>query len=517
MPDRGRRGFVAATGAALAAAPVVRARGQPAGRPPLVVTGPWEIGGLAPARSGHVFQRMQVAETLTGVAEEGTPAPGLAERWTVSPDGLRWRFELRRGVRFHDGAPLDAQAVVRSLREATTPPAMPSLAPIDAIGATPDGAVEIRLKTPFASLAAVLAHWSALILAPACWGADGSVRAILGTGPYRITALSPPQQVDAQRWEGWTGGAPPEVERVRYLVAGRAETRALMAESGQADLAYTLDPASVARLRARRGVSIAAVMLPRTAIVKVNAGAPPLGDPRVRQALSLAIDRAGIARALLRDPELAAGQLFAPSLAGWHDPSLPPLAHDPARAARLLDEAGWTLRDGARRDASGRALELPLRTFPDRPELPIVAAALQAQWRELGVAVPVSVGNSGDIPIAHRDGSLRLGLAARNYASVPDPTGTLLQDFGAAGGDWGATGWRDDGVVAALGALARGGLDASQAAAARARVARTLHEALPVIPVAWYRQQVAVSARVTGIRLDPFERSYHLTSLRWRA
>jgi peptide/nickel transport system substrate-binding protein len=92
----------------------VRARGQPAGRPPLVVTGPWEIGGLAPARSGHVFQRMQVAETLTGVAEDGTPAPGLAERWTVSTDGLRWRFELRRGVRFHDGAPLDAQAVVRS-------------------------------------------------------------------------------------------------------------------------------------------------------------------------------------------------------------------------------------------------------------------------------------------------------------------------------------------------------------------------------------------------------------------
>ena len=81
---------------------------------------------------------------------------------------------------------------------------------------------------------------------------------------------------------------------------------------------------------------------------------------------------------------------------------------------------------------------------------------MQEQWRQAGIAVQVNVGNSGDIPLGHRDGSLQLGLAARNYATVPDPTGTLMQDFGAAGGDWGAMGWRSDALAAALAELSRG-------------------------------------------------------------
>lgn len=515
MPDRAaRRGLLRLAAAGLALPGAARAT---AARAPLLVVGPWEIGGLAPARSGFVFQRLQVAQTLVEPADDGSPAPGLAARWSVSADGRTWRFVLREGLRFHDGAPLDAAAVARSLREALAPPGMLSVAPVASVAAARDGAVEIVLRERFAGLAALLSHYSTLILAPSAWADDGSVRAVVGTGPYRITALGAPQQVDVERWDGWPGGPPPRVERVRYLVAGRAETRAMMVESGQADLGYALDPAGVARLRGRRGLSVASVMLPRTAIVKLNAALPALRDARVRRALSLAVDRPGIARALLRDPELAATQLFPPSLAGWHDASLAPLARDPAAAARLLDEAGWPLVDGLRRDASGRPLELQLRTFPDRPELPVIATALQAQWRELGLSVRIAIGNSGDIPLAHRDGSLQLGLAARNYAASTDPLGALRQDFGPRGGDWGAMGWSDEGLLAALDALSRDGPGAPGSAAARARIARVLHESLPVIPIAWYRQQVAVGARVAGVRLDPFERSYRLTELEWRS
>ncbi|RZL99216.1 MAG: ABC transporter substrate-binding protein, partial [Variovorax sp.] len=178
---------------------------------------------------------------------------------------------------------------------------------------------------------------------------------------------------------------------------------------------------------------------------------------------------------------------------------------------------GWRTASDGLRDPGGQPLRLSLRTFVDRPELPVIATALQAQWREAGIAVRVVIGNSGDVPIGHRDGSLQLALAARNYATVPDPTGTLAQDFGPRGGDWGAMGWHDDALVAALAELQRGTPTPARAAALRARVAATLQDGLPVIPVAWYRQQVAVGDRLDGVSLDPLERSYRLTRMRWRA
>ncbi|GIX23579.1 MAG: ABC transporter substrate-binding protein [Caldimonas sp.] len=498
--------------AAVACVPT-QARTTPA---PLQIVGPWEIVGLHPASSGYIFTRLQVAETLIGAADDGSPEPALARRWEVSGDGLTWRFELRDTARFHDGSAVTASAVLRCLEAARTPPSLLSAAPIRSMGSEGERVVVIRLKERHAVLPALLAHSSTLVLAPSSFDGTGQVRRIVGSGPYRIVSLTPPQQLETAAFEDFDGPRP-AIERVRYLAAGRAETRALMAEAGQADLAYGLDPASLQRLRLRPNVRVETVTLPRTVILKLNAGISPLNDVRVRRALSLCIDRAGIARALLRDPELAATQLFPPTLAGWHDPSLPALAYDPAEAARLLAQAGWRLgRDGLH-DAHGAPLQLSLRTFPDRPELPLIATALQASWRQAGIAVKVSVGNSGDIPLGHRDGSLQLGLAARHYANVPNPTSTLLQDFGPRGGDWGAMGWASDHVSSALTELARGAISSERERALRRQVASILQAELPVVPIAWYRQQVAASRRVSGVSLDPLERSYRITAMRWNA
>ncbi|MFZ4287395.1 ABC transporter substrate-binding protein [Variovorax sp. HJSM1_2] len=503
---------LAAAGSALAAAPKALAA-EPA-RGPLQIVGPWEISGLAPASSGYVFTRLQVAETLVDARDDGTATAALAERWSVSADGLRWRFVLRSKARFHDGTAVTAAAVVRCLQAARVAPALLSQAPIQSIAADGPGVVLLQLASPYGGLPALLAHSSTQILAPASFAADGSVRTVIGSGPYKVVALTPPQSVEVAVFEGFDG-ARPLIERVRYLAAGRAETRALMAEGGQADLAFGLDPASLTRLRTRRQLRIESVTLPRTVILKVNAGLPALQDLRVRQALSLAVDRAGIAKALLRDPELAASQLFPPSLKGWHNAAVAPLQHDPVAAAKLLTEAGWQRSVDGLRDAAGQALRLSLRTFPDRPELPIIASALQEQWRQAGIAVQVNVGNSGDIPLGHRDGSLQLALAARNYATVPDPTGTLLQDFGAEGGDWGAMGWKSEALLKALSELSRGGASPERVQLLRAEVARVLQAELPVIPITWYRQQVAVSRRLSGVSLDPLERSYRLTQMGW--
>lgn len=484
------------------------------------VIGPWELSSLDPLRGGYLFARMQVCETLVDYDEAGRQAAGLATSWSSSADGLEWRFVLREGAHFHDGAPVRDIDVVHALQRAVHPAGVLGRAPIQAIRAE-GGVIRIVLSRPYGALPALLSHSSTQILGPASFGPDGNVRAIVGSGPFRIDTLEPPQRFAVVSFDGWQG-ARPAVQRASYLSVGRAEMRALMAESGQADVAYGLDPGSIARLRHGNAVRIVEEMIPRTTSLKLNAGHPLLADARARQALSLALDRRGIATAVLRDPGLAAQQLFPPVLTGWHDDGLPALAHDPVAARRLLGELGWRLGADGMLWRDGQPFALTLTTFPDRPELPLIAAAIQEQLRIVGIRVRVAVGNSSEIPFAHRDGSLQMGLIARNYGVVPDAFGPVAQDFGAedgSGGDWGAMQWREPDVARALSTLSAlsGESGTPGAQALRRQIAAQLHRGLPLVPVVWYRQTLAANPQLAGVSIDPFERTYRLTSMRWNA
>jgi peptide/nickel transport system substrate-binding protein len=478
------------------------------------IIGPWELSSIDPLRNGYLFSRMEVTETLVECDADGRPRPGLAAGWSVSPDRLTWRFVLAGDARFHDGAPVRAADVVAALQRARHAAGVLSQAPIADIAADAD-ALRIRLERPFSPLLALLSHSTTQVLAPSSFGPDGNVRTVVGSGPYRVVELEPPQRFAVEAFEHWRGPRP-AIRRAAYLSVGRAEMRALMAQGGQADLAYGLDPGSITRLARKPSVRLHGVTIPRTTSLKVNAGHPWLSDLDTRRALSLALDRRGIATAILRDPDLAAGQLFPPALAGWHDAALPALGYGPEQARSLLMGAGWTPgHDGILTRGNAR-FALTLRTFPDRPELPVIATAIQEQLRRVGIEVRVSIGNSSDIPFAHRDGSLEMALIARNYGVVPDAFGTIAQDFAGSGGDWGAMGWASPAVARALAALPRVS-DPRQAAPLRQDVARSLHHDLPLIPVLWYRQTLAANPRLNGVSIDPYERSYRLTQMQWQS
>ncbi len=168
------------------------------------------------------------------------------------------------------------------------------------------------------------------------------------------------------------------------------------------------------------------------------------------------------------------------------------------------------------RNASGQPFKLTLRTFSDRPELPPMATAIQAQFKAVGIDMAVSVGNSSEIPSGHQDGTLELALLARNYGLVPDPLGTLLQDFGAQGGDWGAMGWHSAQVSQTLADMSRS-VDPQRRSALRGAIATVLQAELPVIPVAWYQHSVTASLRLSKVSIDPLERSYRISRMGWAA
>ncbi|MEE2861541.1 MAG: ABC transporter substrate-binding protein, partial [Pseudomonadota bacterium] len=407
---------------------------------------------------------------------------------------------------FHDGTAVTPDAVANALNIARGKPGPLAKTPVTAIEAG-EGGVVITLSEPFAALPAYLAHYSTQILAPAAYGADGAGVQVIGTGPYRITDLTPPLRLKAEAFADYWGNAP-HVPNVSYAAVSRVETRALMAESGEADFVFGLDPASVARLDMSDAATVHSVAIPRTLLMKVNASHPALSEPDARQVLSLSIDREGIAKAVLRYPE-GATQLFPPSVGDWHDDGLAPLAYDPEAARALLADLGWTAGSDGILTRDGERFALTLTTYPDRPELPLVASVLEQQFRAIGVELTINTTNSSEISSGHQDGSLDLGLIARNFGLIPNPVGTVLSDY-APTGDWGAMGWQNDEIIALARSVGRG----DSGIEARKRIAEILQTELPIIPIAWYRQTLAVAKGVEGTVIDPWERTFGLSDLK---
>lgn len=478
----------------------------------LRVAGPFEVHSVAPAESSGLFTRLEVAETLVSSDLEGDLEPGLSPEWTESADGRSWSFELPEGATFHDDTPVTAEAAVESLQAAYAEAASPlSAAPIDAISADGD-AVRIDLDEPYPSLPAVLTHYSTVVLAPGSYDA-GRVTQVIGTGPYEIEEVELPARVEVTRFDAFRG-AEPAIEHVSFQAVARAESRALMAISDQADVVFGLEPSGRQRVDEGDTATMVSSLQPRSLMMKVNMQDPILEDVRVRTALSLALDRAAMADAVLREEDLAATQLFPPSLTAWNQPDLEPLDHDTEAAAALLEEAGWQEGADGVRAKDGDPLRLTLTTYPDRPELPALATAIQAELKEVGVAVDVDVTNSSEIPGRHADGTLQLGLLAKHLALVTDPLVTAAETFAEGGSDWGVMGWRNDEVAEAIDDL-EDGTDEATAEQDRAVIATATQRELPLIPVAWYRMNAAVSTHVDGFVMDPLERTWHLSQATW--
>lgn len=179
-----------------------------------------------------------------------------------------------------------------------------------------------------------------------------------------------------------------------------------------------------------------------------------------------------------------------------------------------MAELGWSKGDDGILVRDGERFSIMLRTFPDRPELPLIATALQDTWRDLGIELEVSVASYSEIPAGHQDGSLHVALYARNYGVTTDPVGAVMQDFGQGGGDWGAMGWDNAQVAEAINLIASTG-DEKLRADSIATVAATLHQELPVIPVVWYQHTVSIDKKLGGVIIDPLQRSYGLGEMFW--
>ncbi|HGH6013899.1 TPA: ABC transporter substrate-binding protein [Vibrio mimicus] len=477
----------------------------------LEISGPFEFNSQDLAKDGYLFSRLQVVETLVGIDENAQPYPLLAKSWSVSNDGLVWRFTLRSSVQFHDGTPLTAEAAANALNHALSKPGVVKQVPIKSIRAEGDEVV-IELNSVYRPMTAVLAHYSLAIASPDSYDANGNIIQLSGTGPYKIAELQAPHKASVVRFTPYWG-SPASIETVNYLAGHRSESRALLAQTGQADLVYTLDPISIPSLQQSQDLDLYIESMPRTVLIKLNNEHPLLNHPDVRQAISLAINREGIAQSVLKLPGSEAYQLFSPALGAWHLPekTLPQRNLDTAKT--LLANQGWTMNSQGLLEREGQVFRVQLLTYSDRPELPLIATALQAQLKEAGIQVDISIDNSSAIPAKHHDGTLQMALIARNFGTIADPLPLLLSDFAThQGSDWGPTNWSSPQFSQLLAELSTES-DNARYQQLTGQAAQLLANEMPLIPVTYYRQIVSVNKRVAGFSFDPFEINYRIAQM----
>ncbi|UFZ02650.1 ABC transporter substrate-binding protein [Bradyrhizobium ontarionense] len=481
---------------------------------PLRVVGATGLAGQDATVSPYLVQNLEVGEGLFKVGPLGRIEPCLAIASETSDDGLTWRFSLDPSARFHDGTMVSSEIVMSSISRARQTPASALYrAPIVSIAAQ-DDTVVVRLGKPLAVLPALLAAASSIILAPSSYSAAGQVGIPVGTGPFRIDTLVDNNTLELSSARRQV--SPASITRVRYSAVTDADTRARMVESQDVEIAYVVSPIAAERLARNSSLSVVRTPAPRLRYVMVNSADARLADIRVRRALSLALDRAGAARTVLRSAGAAATGLMPPVLSDWPSPDVATLTYNLAEAEALLQDAGWERQADGPRRRGGQRLAFTLSTYAMRPELAPLATVLQAQWRKIGVDVTIETVMPEWILQKSRHGSLQLGLMTRSYFAVPDPVATLSDDFlsTSSARGWGAVGWVSHELDDALLGYESTSSEAVRAVA-RQTITRILLDELPIIPHSWYENVLVHTRQVTGVISDPFDASFRISRMQW--
>ncbi|MDR7545301.1 MAG: ABC transporter substrate-binding protein, partial [Armatimonadota bacterium] len=276
--------------------------------------------------------------------------PLLAARWSVSADGLTYRFTLRQGVRFHDGAPLTAQAAkigLERIRQVNQGPAslMSNIRSIQATGpyeltirlAEPDVYFLGRLaKLPLVSPKALADHRTSADPLAKDWFATHAA----GTGPYRLVRWIKNNRIELERspgyWRPWPAGAP---TTVILRVDPNVSTALQLLQRGEVDMLGAVGPDESLAAEKMPGVKLVKQPMLEVKHVILNMSRPPLNDKRIRQAIKYAFDYRAMVDFFSGLARLPEGRI--PSAVPGGKAGLTP-QQDLARARQLLAEAGHT-------------------------------------------------------------------------------------------------------------------------------------------------------------------------------
>ena len=397
-----------AGGTALAAVPgALPAAAQPAGNTLRVAmtvsdipltTGQPSQGAEGNRFGGVTFYDALISWDLSATDRAAVLRPNLAERWAVAADAKTWTFNLRAGVRFHDGSLFDANAVAFNLAKLIDRDA-PNFDRLQAAqGSLYTGniarwrvldasTIEIETRSPDAVFPYLMANL--FMSSPARWAELGNnwervATNPSGTGPYIVERIVPRERLEAKRnGEYWEEARRPKHERLALLPMPDGLTRVAALLSNQVDFIEAPPPDAVPRLR-QAGFQVPTAPYPHIWCHMLSClPDSPFRDVRVRQAANLAINRDAMVQ-LLGGLALPAKGMVTPNHPWFGTPSFD-IRYDPDQARRLLAQAGFSRANPVRTkfiispSGSGQMQPMPMNE------------AIQQDFRAVGIELEFEV------------------------------------------------------------------------------------------------------------------------------
>ena len=329
---------------------------------------------------------------------------GLIDSWKVSRDARHWEFKIRKGLKFHSGAPLTARDVVANFDIFKNPKVGQNAIfwPKMTIRAAPGNRVVIQIAKPDAALPETIATEYSMIENLKTrkklgdkYGATGED----GSGPFVLSEFTPGKQVVMKRWEGYPGSRIPYLQNhgkayldaIKWVPIIEPANRANEIESGTIHALKNPAPQDVARLKANKNLVVLEWPAIANSFMSPNWQLKELGfhDIRVRQAISHAIDRDGIAKAVFFGHAAPTYGPIAPNFK-WYNPAVEKYNRfDRNLANKLLDQAGWVKGSGGIREKGGKKLSFTHLDWAAQAQGKLIMEAIVPMLKDVGVEMKV--------------------------------------------------------------------------------------------------------------------------------
>jgi peptide/nickel transport system substrate-binding protein len=399
-----RRSLLATTGAAafMPAAMVAADPGQRGGTLNTILSPEPPVLVLAVNNQGPtIIAASKIFQGLLEFSPKLDPMPCLAKSWDLSDDRKTYTFHLQSGVTFHDGAPFTADDVIFSIMKFNmelAPRARAILAMITEATAPDPLTVKLTLSAPFEPFLLMFDVSACVMVSKKIYdGTDYRTTPAnqkpIGTGPFQFTEWQRGNFIRLTRYDKYWKPGEPYLDEIIYRIVPDSQSRALALETGKVQLtaASDIEPFDIPRFRAKPNLTVSTAgweYFSPLSWIEINHRVKPLDDVRVRQAISLAIDRDFLVQKLwfgLGKP--ATGPVA--STTRYYDAALKPLAHNVKQAIALLDQAGLKPNaDGVR--FSVKHLVLPYGEIWQR-----LSEYLRAALKPVGIELVLETTDAG--------------------------------------------------------------------------------------------------------------------------